>query len=31
MKSLEQLNIKETAMYYVLKLFGGEFELNSKN
>ena len=25
------VELKETAMYYVVKLFGGEFELNSKN
>jgi hypothetical protein len=31
MKRSKQLNIKEIAMYYVVKLFGGEFELNSKN
>ena len=31
MKRSRQLNIKEIAMYYVVKLFGGEFELNSKN
>ena len=25
------VELKETAMYYVVELFGGEFELNSKN